>query len=39
MQQKFFDMCPQCKRNPNKFTVVNRMDPKDVPIELMVSLV
>ena len=35
VQQTFFDMRPQYKRNPNKFTAVNRMDPKDVPIELM----
>lgn len=34
IQEKIFEICTQCRRNPSKFTAANHMDPKDVPIEL-----
>ena len=37
MQQTFFDVFPQRKRNPNKFTAVNRMDLKDVGLPIVLT--
>lgn len=34
IQSKNFDACKQCKKHPHKFTAVNKMDPRMVPIEL-----
>lgn len=34
MQIKEFNVCAQCKKNPNKFTAANNMNPGNVPLQL-----